>query len=172
MRLAHIGYQSAVGLYYLNERLYLARMVSTHLYDGDFVLLGEAQQGLWHTDVVVEIALRIEHVILLAEHCGYEFLGGRLAIGASDAYDGCAKGTTVLTCQLLQGGEYVIHHDIPVILGILCLVDDGIGATLVECCLSVCITIERVTLQGEEYASLGTVATVGSNYGMLYEFFI
>ena len=119
--------------------------------------------------MVVEIALSVKDVILLAEHCGYEFLGSRLAIGASDAYDRCAEGTTVLAGELLQGGKHVIHHDIPVILGILCLVDDGIGATLFKGRLGVRIAIERVTLQGKEYASLRTVTAVGSDYGMLYE---
>ena len=166
MGFAHVGYQAAVGLYYLYEGLDFAWVVGSHLDDGDVVLLGKTQEGLGHTDMVVEVALSVEYVILLAEHGGNKFLSGGFAVSTRNAYYWRVQRTTMLTSKLLQGGEHIIYYYVSVILGILCLVNYGIGAPFIECRLSIRIAIKRVALEGKEDASLGTVATVGGHDGV------
>ena len=166
MGFAHVGYQPTVGFHYLYEGLDFARMVGTHLYYGDVVFLSQSQQCLGHADMVVEIALSVEYVILLAEHGGNELLSGGLAIGACNTYYWRVQRTAMLTSELLQGGEHIIYYYVSVILGILRLVYDGIGAPFIECRLSIRIAIERVAFEGKEDASLGAVATVGGHDGM------
>ena len=61
----------------------------------------EAEERLRHTDVVVEIALGKEHVISLRKDGGNEFLRGRLAVGARNAYHGDGELTAVMTGEKL-----------------------------------------------------------------------
>ena len=99
--LAYVCYDAVVGLHDVDEGLNLPRVVGAHLYHCYLVLFGKAQQSLWHSDVVVEVALRVKHVILLRENSGYEFLGGSLTVGACHAYNPCAERTAVLVGKLL-----------------------------------------------------------------------
>ena len=63
MSFADIGDEAIIGFGDVDERLYLSRMVCSHLYNSDVMLGTQLQQRLWHTDVVVEVALRIEYVV-------------------------------------------------------------------------------------------------------------
>ena len=65
------------------------------------MFLPETQQSLWNSDMVVEVALRVEHVVLLLQYGGNQFLCSGLAISARDADDGGAQMDTVVVCQLL-----------------------------------------------------------------------
>ena len=85
--LADIGDDAAVGLHDVDQGAYLTWVVGPHLHDGDVVLAGKLQQRLGHADVVVEVAACVEHVVFLAEHSGYEFLGGGFAVGACHTDD-------------------------------------------------------------------------------------
>ena len=106
----HVGDESAGGLGSLYQRLDVARVRGSHLHDGDVVLVAQAEQGLGHAHVVVEVALRRHHVVALGEDGTDEFLGGRLAVGARDADDGDVELPTVLPCQVLVGLQTVVNR--------------------------------------------------------------
>ena len=109
MGTSYVGDEAAGGLGGLHKRLDVARVGGPHLHDGNVVLLVQPEQGLGHADVVIEISLGGHHVVLGAEHGGNEFLGGRLAVGASDADNGNVELAAVLTGQVLEGLEGVRH---------------------------------------------------------------
>ena len=108
---AYVGDQTAGGLCRLCECLDVARMAGAHLDDGDLVLLRQAEEGLGHAYVVVEVALGVEHIVFLREHSCYEFLGGRLAVGACDADDGDVELTAMLAGQVLERLQAVVDEN-------------------------------------------------------------
>ena len=97
MGTANVGDQSAGRLSCLGEGLDISRMAGTHLDDGYLVLLRETEKGLGHSHIVVEVALCVEHVVLLRQYGGNELLRGGLAVGACDADDGNVELTAMLT---------------------------------------------------------------------------
>lgn len=54
-----------------------ARRVGAQLKDTEAVLIIESQQGKWHTDIVVQVALGRQH--LVTQHAGNHFLHGGLS---------------------------------------------------------------------------------------------
>ena len=98
------------------------------------MILRQTEQGLGHTNIIIEVALRIEHIVFLGEHGSHKFLGGCLTVGACDADDGDIELATVLTGQILEGLQTVIDKDESVIVGRHhgWIVDDGIGTTLLK----------------------------------------
>ena len=85
----------------MNQRMDFTRMVGTHFHHRQFVLLSEVQKRKRYTNMVVQIALRIEHVIAFLEHRSNEFLGGCLAVCTGNANDACTHLTTMFTRQCL-----------------------------------------------------------------------
>ena len=83
--LAHIRYQSAIGLHDAAQCGNLAGMVGAGFHNGNVVFWPQAQQGLRHPDVVVEVPQGVEHVETFREHCRGQFLGCCLAVGAADS---------------------------------------------------------------------------------------
>ena len=103
MGFAHVGDEAAGGLCRLGEGLDVAGVAGPHLNDGYLVAGGQAEEGLGHTHVVVEVALGVEHVVFLGEHSGNQLLGGGFAVGASNADHRDVELATVLTGQVLKG---------------------------------------------------------------------
>ena len=126
--LAYVGDDAVVRQDNVDECLDFSRMIGSHLYDGKLVFLGELEECLWHSDVVVEVALSVEDVVLLLQYGSDEFLGCGLAVGASDADDGGAELAAVVLGKLLECGEYVIYEDEAVIafFSVFLFVDDGV----------------------------------------------
>ena len=174
MSTSHVGDDATVGFHDVDKSLDVAGMACAHLHDSDLMVLGEAQQGLGHADVVVEVALREEHVVTLAQDGSKQLLGCGLAVGACDAYNLCAEGAAVMQGKLLQGVQTVVGEDEPRVAlnGIFGLVDHGVGAALVKSCCCKLVAVERFALEREEDASFGTVATVGCDNGVLLENFV
>ena len=111
MGAAYVGDQTAGGLCRLCECLDVARMAGTHLDDGDLVLLRQAEEGLGHAYVVVEVALGIEHIVFLREHSSDEFLGGRFSVGSCDADDGDVELTTMFAGQILVSLQTILNDN-------------------------------------------------------------
>ena len=86
-------------------------MARPHLDDGNLVFLREAEEGLGHTHVVVEVALSGQHVILLRKYCLDQFLRGGLAVGAGDADDGDFETAAVFAGQVLERLQAVVDLD-------------------------------------------------------------
>ena len=148
----YVGDDGIVGFYHIDERLYVARMRRSHLHNGYLVLGTQAQQCLGHANVVVEVALSVQHVVLLLQHGSREFLGCCLSVGARDAYDWRGERASMIQRQLLERGKTVVAQNVACIaLGrILRLIYHGIGATLLECHCRKLVAVERCSLQGEE----------------------
>ena len=162
-----VGYQSVVGLDGLNERLDVARMARAHLYHGYLVLLSQAQESLGHTDVVIEVALGIQHFVLLRQHGSHEFLGCCLSVCARYAYHGYVELPAVVACQLLESGERVVRDDVSLVARILRFVYHCVGAALLKGGFGKPVSVERLSLQGEEDGAFGTVAAVG-RYSLMF----
>ena len=107
MSASHVGDETTGGLSRLCQRLDVARVAGTHLDDGDVVFGGQSEECLGHPHIVVEVALRVEHVVLLLQHGGNELLCGRLAVGARNADDGYVELSAMLACQVLESLETV-----------------------------------------------------------------
>ena len=169
MGAADVGDEAAGGLNVFHELLDVARVGGAHLDDGNLVVGIEAEQCLGHTDVVVEVALGVHHVVFLSQDGRNEFLGSGLAVGAGDADDGDVELAAVLARELLEGQEAVIDEDETWVggVGIFRFIDDGVAASLVERALGKLVAVERSTLEGNENTAARTVAAVGGHLRML-----
>ena len=90
-----------------------------------------------------------------------KLLGGGLAVGAGDAYEGDGELAAVVCGQLLQGGEYIGHHYATVIDFVLRVADDAQGCTLFQCLGREGVAVEGLPLEGEEEAAGGNLPRVG-----------
>ena len=84
MRFPDVGDEAVVGVGDLAEEVDFTWMGGAHFHDGDLGFGLDAQQGERHTDVVVEVAHRVDDVVFLGQHCRDELFGGCLAVGAGD----------------------------------------------------------------------------------------
>ena len=70
--------------------------------------------------------------------------------------------------QFLQSLQSIRHEDEAlVLLRNLGIIDNGKGATLLECLHGIVVTVERFALQGKENAVLRALAAVRSHHRML-----
>ena len=65
MGTTNIGNQTTGRLSCFCECLDVTRMTGAHFDDGYLVLLRQTEQCLGHTNIVVEVALRIEDIVFL-----------------------------------------------------------------------------------------------------------
>ena len=174
VRTPYICYYSAVGLHDVHERLDVARMACTHLHHGNFVLRLEAQQCLGHTDVIVEVALRVEHVVFLLQHCGEEFLRCRLTVCSRYADDFRAEAAAVVIGEQLQRVQTVLAEDEAAVAfrNEFGLVHYGVCASLSDGLHGEGVSVERCPLEGEEDGTFGAVAAVCRHHGVLLEDFV
>ncbi len=85
------------------ERRDLAGMIHAHLEDADLIAAPRARSIVsGSADVVVEIALRLRDLEMLAEHRGGEILRARLAVAAGEADDLQRQAAAVVRGELLQ----------------------------------------------------------------------
>ena len=169
-----VGDESAGGLSSLDECLDVARVGCSHLDHGNVRLVVDAEQRLGYADIVVEVTLGGHHMVAFGEHGTDEFLGGRLAIGACDAYHGDVELTTVFACQVLEGLQTVVDYNHPVRQALLPFGEagrgfhNGIATAFLECSECKLVAIECVALQCQEDAAFRTVAGVGGDDGVLF----
>ena len=176
MGLSHVGDQAAGGFSGFGQGLDVARVAGAHLDNGNLMHDTEAEKCLGHAHVVVEVALGCHLVITLGQDGAHEFLGRCLAVGAGDADDRDVKAAAVLTCHVLVGLQCVgdeNHLFVTVIAVIyLLIVDDSDGATFVQGLGCKLVAVKRFALQGDKDAAFGTIAAIGSDYGMLFVDFV
>ena len=167
MGASYVGNQATCRLGSLHQRLDVARMRGSHLHYGNVVLLVESEQRLGHTHVVVEVALCSHHVIAFRQHRTYQFLRCRLTIGSRNANDGYVELATVFASQVFVGLQTIINQQDTLVCLIFLLVDNRIGATLLEGLQGKLVAIERGTFQGQKYTTFRTVARIGSDARVL-----
>ena len=108
---ADIG-QHAVGrLGDLAEPRHLPQPADAHLDDRHLMTSRQAQQGLRHADVVVEVAVRLQHRKGFREDGPDHLLGRRLAVAPADRHHRDGEAATVRVCQLLKRVEGILHLD-------------------------------------------------------------
>ena len=159
----HIGDQPAIWVSNAAEEFYLAWVVGPHLHNGKLRTFGNRQKRQRHPHVIVEVAFGSRGFIPLGQHGMHQFLGGGLAIGASDAYDGLLQVTAVLLSQLLQRLQHVGNDEAAVVDNILRVTDDTHRGPLLQCLRSKGIAIEMLALEGKEDTPGGDGPRVGSD---------
>ena len=83
----------------------LSRRAHAH-FDGRRAVAGiELHERERHADVVVQVALVLEHRALLLQDAGEHFLGRGLAVRSRDADDGDREFSAVLVRHLLEGSR-------------------------------------------------------------------
>ena len=163
----YVGNQATCRLGSLHQRLDVARMRCSHLHYGNVVFLAESEQGLGHTHVVVEVALCSHHVIAFRQHGAYQFLRRRLTIGSCNANDRYVELAAVFASQVFVGLQTIINQQDTLVSLVFLLVDNRIGATLLEGLQGKLVAIERGTFQGQKYTTFRTVARIGSDARVL-----
>ena len=85
---ADIGHDHGVGAHDFRQSVHFAKVADTHLQHRHLVLVAKAENGEWHAQLIVEIALGFQHIVFLAKHAVSHLLGAGFAHAASDAYNG------------------------------------------------------------------------------------
>ena len=109
---ADVGHQHHIGLHQGREVVDLPGVVHAQLQHGNFVLPAEAQQGHGHADLVVQVALGLEHPVLLPQHRRHHVLGGGLTHRARQGHHRYGELFLVILGQIPQGPLGGVHLDI------------------------------------------------------------
>ena len=158
VRFSHVGDESAGGFGCLYQCLDVARMTGSHFHHRYLMLLVESEEGLGYTHVVIEVALRVERVVFLRQHRGYQFLCGGLPVGTCNANHRDIKLPTMFASQVLEGLQYVIYQDETLVLPIVGIVYHGVCASLLDGCCGKLVAVKRFAFQCEEDTPFGAVA--------------
>ena len=104
--------QHAVGrLGDLAEPRHLPQPADTHLDDRRLMASRQAQQGLRHANVIVEVAVGLQHREAFREDGPDHLLGRRLTVAPADCHHRDGEAATVRACQLLKRAEGILHLD-------------------------------------------------------------
>ena len=101
MGLPHIGNDPVVRLGNVNQGLDFSRMISPHFDDRHLMLRLQAQQCQRHSDMVVEVSLRVKHLKLLAQHGCNQFFRGGFSVRTGHPNHAGTQPTAVIVGQLL-----------------------------------------------------------------------
>ena len=161
--LAYVGDEAVVGFGYFHQFADVAGVVGSHFHYGQLVLGLHAQQGKRYADVVVQVALGVEHVDVFGQYGGNQFFRGCLSVGAGNAQQGDAQGAAVQPGQLLQGLQAVVDKQVARVAGrhMLGAVDHGVCTACLQRFGGKGIAIEVFAFQGNEQGTCGAVAAVG-----------
>ena len=168
MGTAHIGDQTAVGLGKTAKLRNLAWMVGSSLHHGQIVFGTQAKEGQGHSDMVVEIALRIMHVIFAAKDSGQQFLGGGLSVGSGYLDHGSAPLSAVPCRQLLEGGQNIIHQHKTGISGRdnRAVIHHSHCTPLLQRLSGILVAIERIAAKREKHTARRTFSAVRGYHRM------
>ena len=156
-------------------------MTGPHFNDSNVMFCRQSEQGLGNAHVIVEVALRIEHIILLLKHRCHQLLRRCLTVSAGNADNRNLKLPAMLPGQVLERLEAVVHlNDAPPLIlrggrllpsgrlgGGHTLVNNSIATSLFQRCSCKQVTIKLLTFQCQENASLWAVAAVSCDAGVL-----
>ena len=170
---ADIGDQPTIGVDDVAQHRNLSGMVGARFHHRDVVRRREAQQGERHTDVIVQVALGVQHIVLFGQHRRRQLLGRRLAVGSRDLHDGRTELSAMMVGQLLERGEHIVHPQASRIgsrhLGI---VHHGISTTGRQSLSGKLIAVERSPFEGKENAAFGAVSGIGGHHSVAFEDFV
>ena len=98
-------------LHHGGQRRHVAEVRHAHLDDRGLMLRLEPEERERHTELIVEVFLRLERVPALREHGGDHFLGRRLADASGHAEHGDGKAATVGARKHLERSSRIRHAD-------------------------------------------------------------
>ena len=111
MGTTNVGDKPTGGLGCLSKSLDIARMTGSHLDYCYLMVFVKTEQSLGHTDIIVEVALSVEHVELLRENGGNKLFCGGLAVGAGYADNGNIELAAMLASKIFESLERIINFD-------------------------------------------------------------
>ena len=111
MRGLYVGDDRRAGPGERREGAQLTGVVEAHLHRRGAVLRAQAEQSKRHADVVVEVALRLEHGAQRGERGGQQLLGRRLAVGSGDRGHRKLEPHAMGGRESLQREQGVGHHE-------------------------------------------------------------
>ena len=145
-------------------------MACTHLDDGQFRLGSYLQQGKRNANVIVEIALRRGHPVLGGKDGADQFLGGGLAVGASQAKNRqMIVSQTVAAMMARQRPQRVEAvgdgDDAGIAAGCrgAAVVHDGARRARLQRFQRILVAVEIITLEGYEHLAPGNGPAVCRN---------
>ena len=149
-------------------------MAGTHLYHSYLMFFIQSEQSFWHTHIVIEVALGIQHIEFLTQDGCDEFLGCCFSVSTCNTYDRDVELATVLACNIFKSLQAVVYQyqlrrvsSRHIFIIYVFVVNDGVGAALLKRLYSELITIERRTFECNKDTSLGTITTV-SGYTWMF----
>ena len=161
MRFSDVGDEAIVWVGDLAEEIDFARVVGSHLHNGNLGLGLDAQQGERHTDMVIEVAHSVDDVVFLRKHCRDKLFGGRFAVGTSDAEHCSLALLAVIGSQVLQGLQRVIHNQNALVFWkVFAVGDDEASYSLLGHLQGEVVSIEVLAFQGEEDSVFFDLAAV------------
>ena len=137
-------------------------MVCADFDDGVAVFVGQAQQGEWHANVVVEVALGGQGLSLLLQEALQDFFAGCFAVSAGDGDEG---GTAAFAAVTRQGGERreaVFDDDLRQV-DIASRSDDSGDSTARFGSFQIVRAVEVFAFEGDEERARRQVAAVGAD---------
>ena len=120
-------------------------MAGSHFNDCNLMLFCQAEECFGNAYIIVEVTLRIEHIIFLREYSGNQFFGGCLAIRSCNSNHGDIELSAMFASQILKRLQTVIYQDESLILLVFWFVDNGIAAAFFKGRSCKLITIKRFT---------------------------
>ena len=123
-----------------------------HFHNCRLCVFLQTEQRQRHADFIVQIALCIDGIELLREHCCRHFLGCRLADRTGDADNRDVKQAAIAACQCQQRAARIIHADhrnrkVDIALGHDC------RCLCFNCLFQKIVPVEAFTAQRDEQAS-------------------
>ncbi len=106
---------------------------------------------------------------MAAQYCGYQLLGRRFAIGATDSNDRNVKLTAVVPGQLLQGRQHVGDQQTAVIQLRSGVVYYGEGCSTGQGGADKPVAVEIVPFQGKKQTAGRQLAGIGTDMRMVQE---
>ena len=156
MRGADVGDHAPIGRGDAGERGNFAGVIHAHFDDGEFMLGHQAQKLQRQTEIIIEIALRLEDVKLCAERGSDGLFGSGFAGRAGDGHDTPTPLAAHMVGERLHGSERIFRDQ------------EGMGKSSIgqgsgtrardygghcaafECCNGKIVTIVNLTANGKE----------------------
>ena len=134
----------------------------------------KTKQCFRHTNIIVEVALRVQHIVFLFQNRRHEFLCCCFTVRACNADDFSSEVTPMVIGKTLQCLQTIIrkYKSFIALRSILLFVNDGIRTSLLYCLCRESISIEGSTFESKEDRALRTIPAISCHHRMLLKDFI
>ena len=149
-------------------------MTRTHFDHSYFMLFCHRQQSEGYSNMIVEVALRVQHLELFGQHSSYQFLSRSLSVCSSDSNNRSFELVTMMIGKLLQNCEHIIYHDdvLRSCFMFIPFVHNSIGTSFSDCLFCILVAIESGPFESKKHCPIGTYPRIGSYNWMLFVYII